>query len=968
MTATAGVAQEPSTSLRDQLLTIVSSLGDEKARLRFFRDNPEYARPEVVQCLAEFVPALIRSDRSSAAAAAECAVLLARKLQNPASTALALRARANVMHVNGRNVVAVRLHNRAYSLFAKAGDHQQAARTLSASIQPLILIGEYDRALAAAAEAKRIFRRASNPWRLARVELNTGNIYDRQDRFREALKSYQRAHDYLQAHEDEDPEAVAIALHNMAGCQVLLNDFRGAVATYEKARAVAERRGMPGLVLQAEYNLAWLHHLRGEYSRAIHLLRTARDASEKNGDRHHFALCHLDLSEIYLELKMGSEAEESASLARDTFGAMRMRYEEAKASANIAIALTQQGRVAEALPHFCRARELFVLEKNKTWCALLNLFQAIALLRNNEDLRAQPLAIAALHSFRGAPHYSKAVQCRLLLARIALRAGQLDAATQQASRALSCLKRIESPSLSCQAHALAAQIEKARGRSSAAYKHYQAAKNNLENLRRGIYGDELKISFMRDRVEIYEGLVHLCMTRPGDHVREAMTYIEQAKSRSLLDLLATVDIPRPGLVTEDDDSLRRVRNLRAELNWYQHRLEIEQLQSRGRSSQQVHQLRVEARRREREMLRLMREAHAATPTTSELELAANRTPEQLQEGLNPAITIVEYFKVHEDLVVALFSRDRLELEILCPVDSINADLAGLRLQLAKLRLGSDYVSTFEGTLLRATKHHLHALYNKLIAPVRSRLRTPHLAIAPQGTLHHLPFHALFDGQRYLVDDYILSYAPSASIYALCEARRQQATGPGLVVGVPDPTIPMIEEEVTAVAQILRGSRLIVGAGATAEALAREAGESSLIHIATHGRFREDEPMFSGIHLADSWLSVYDLLQFRLPADLITLSGCSTGLNVVSAGDEIMGLVRGLIGAGARSALLSLWDVFDQTTTDFMKSFYSGLAAGKNRAQAVRESSLKLRESHPHPYYWAPFFLVGKVFSRHEQPC
>jgi len=159
--------------------------------------------------------------------------------------------------------------------------------------------------------------------------------------------------------------------------------------------------------------------------------------------------------------------------------------------------------------------------------------------------------------------------------------------------------------------------------------------------------------------------------------------------------------------------------------------------------------------------------------------------------------------------------------------------------------------------------------------------------------------------------------------------------------------------------------LVAGPGATSELLALQGGTSSIIHIATHGRFREDQPMFSGIHMTDGWLSVYDLLQLRLPADLITLSGCSTGLNVVSAGDEIMGLARGLIGAGARSALLSLWDVQDQTTTEFMKSFYTLLSDGKGKAEAVREAALRLRESHPHPYYWAPFFLVGGVFSGEE---
>src|SRR5271170_6688585 len=90
-----------------------------------------------------------------------------------------------------------------------------------------------------------------------------------------------------------------------------------------------------------------------------------------------------------------------------------------------------------------------------------------------------------------------------------------------------------------------------------------------------------------------------------------------------------------------------------------------------------------------------------------------------------------------------------------------------------------------------------------------------------------------------------------------------------------------------------------------------------IHIATHGKLRQDNPMFSGIRLGDAYLNLYDLYQFKLNAELVTLSGCATGMNVVTPGDELLGLIRGLLYAGAHSLLLTLWDVHDQSTADFM---------------------------------------------------
>jgi CHAT domain-containing protein len=110
------------------------------------------------------------------------------------------------------------------------------------------------------------------------------------------------------------------------------------------------------------------------------------------------------------------------------------------------------------------------------------------------------------------------------------------------------------------------------------------------------------------------------------------------------------------------------------------------------------------------------------------------------------------------------------------------------------------------------------------------------------------------------------------------------------------------------------------------------------------------------------LSLHDIDQLHLPAQLITLSGCATGLTVVAAGDELLGLVRGLLHAGGESLMLSLWDVHDRTASEFMKRFYSHYSAEGNNAAALQNAMGAIREQHPHPYFWAPFKLVGRVDS------
>jgi CHAT domain-containing protein len=180
-----------------------------------------------------------------------------------------------------------------------------------------------------------------------------------------------------------------------------------------------------------------------------------------------------------------------------------------------------------------------------------------------------------------------------------------------------------------------------------------------------------------------------------------------------------------------------------------------------------------------------------------------------------------------------------------------------------------------------------------------------------------------------------------------------------VLGVPDPSAPQIVDEVEAVAAVLPNPEVYIGPEATLGVLQEKGANARYLHIATHGWFRQDNPMFSSISLGNSQLSLFDLYHLNLPSELITLSGCGTGLNVVVGGDELMGLKRGLLYAGAEGLLLTLWDVNDQSTAEFMKLFYGRLKTDSNKANAFQYATEEIRRTYAHPFYWAPFVLVGK---------
>jgi CHAT domain-containing protein/predicted negative regulator of RcsB-dependent stress response len=944
---------------REQLLKELLALDAETSRVEFLSSHPSLLHPEVVTELTHQVRELVRVDVQQALRTADGALAIAHELDDQESLARSLRAKANALYAKGEHSSAVDLHEQAVALFDAAGQMNEVARTLSGSIQPMLLMGEYNRAFAAAERARKIFTDEGNTWRLARLEINIGNIYYRQDRFAEALDSYDRA--YRGLPQDKDPEGIAAVLSNMATCYISLNRFSKALDSYQQARKFCEEHGMPLLVTQADYNIAYLHYLRGEYSKAIEMLRATRLNSNKIGDAYHSALCNLDLAELYLELNLSSEAGELAQQGYAGFQKLGMGYEAAKCLAFSAMAASQKGHAFEGLKLFAEAREIFVREKNQAWPSLIDLYRALVFYNEGRFFEARRLCTDALDSFRTLNLANKSALAELLLARIALRTDEPDQAFRYASGAVKRVSELESPVLIYQAHLLVGDIHSARGDRSNAYASYQTAREALETLRSSLRGEELKIAFIKNRLEVYENLVELCLSRtdPGA-VEEAFSYVEQAKSRSLMDLFVR---PAPAVVESapnQSELVRSIRDLREELNWYYNLIEREQLQPEQQSPDRIAVLQRQARDREKELIHMLQEATESDATQAGLQMPSHVPIAAIRSAIPVDTLIVEYFRVRDRILVCLLGQKTLEILPISLEPRIAGFLRLLQFQLSKFRLDPQYLETFHDALVRATQSHLKELYDELVAPIASWLKADHLIFVPHGVLHYIPFHALFDGAQHLIDRYTVSYSPSASIYALCQARTANYSGASLIFGIPDPQAPAILEEVQALAGVLDQAELFVGQNASEHVLRSKGPKSRVIHIATHGRFRQDNPMFSAIRMGDSFLSLFDLYQLSLPVELITLSGCSTGLNVVAAGDELIGLARGLLHAGAESLVLSLWDVHDKSTAEFMTVFYRLLQQGKSKATALRSAMLELRSTYPHCYQWAPFILVGKT--------
>ncbi len=943
-------------SLAHDYIAKLRSCATPDAADAYLRDHPDLIGADTVQALAEAVRHSVRVDAREALRLADAAQAIAARVAHPGALGLSNRAKANALWYAGDLKSAIELFEKAATEFEQAGMPEELGRTFSSSIQPLALLGEYERAFAAAAKARDIFQTAGDRLRMARLEINVANIHHRQDRFADALAAYRRAYEELAPH--RDAEGMAVALHNMAVCLIALNDFGQALETYSNARKLCDSNDMPRLAAQADYNIAYLYFLRGDYRTAIDELRLARESCLGHEDVYHAALCDVDQAEIYIELNLAEEAARLALRAQAQFERLGMGFETGRSIVIQAIARHYEQNWTEALDLFSKAAGIFAQEGNRAWQALIALYQAIVLLDLARPEEAAALCQPALSFFESAGLERRAVFARILLARVARAAGDRRHAYEHCRLALERLQTLDAPQLEFRARILIANIHREEGRVEESYDEYRRARAALEKLRSGVQGEELKIAFMREKLEVYEKLVDICIERGGAAAAaEAFSYMELAKSRTLLD--AAVD--RMGALPwldADHPAAARFRALREEINWYYRRIDIEQTRPESVSAPQINALWAQAREKENELMQAVREL----PDRTEAKLAYGArvlTPAEISEAVGPDAILIEYFEAAGELLAAVVSAGRTTVARLGSAEDVARSVRMFHFQISRCETPAIGGKTLKRISLDAVTSRLHELYVALIQPLEPSFDGRRLIIAPYGALHRTPFHALFDGTAYLIDRYAISYAPSASLYALCTTRCAN-TGGALLLGLPDQRAPWIAQEIRSIARVLSDCVVYEGAEATMHMLRTHGPASAIIHIATHGAFRADNPMFSSITLADSYLNLYDLYSLRMPAEIVALSGCATGLTVAAAADELLGLVRGLLSTGAQSLLLSLWDVHDRTTARFMASFYSRWRRGRqSKADALRGAMLEMRSRYPHPYFWAPYVLIGK---------
>jgi CHAT domain-containing protein len=323
--------------------------------------------------------------------------------------------------------------------------------------------------------------------------------------------------------------------------------------------------------------------------------------------------------------------------------------------------------------------------------------------------------------------------------------------------------------------------------------------------------------------------------------------------------------------------------------------------------------------------------------------------------------LVEYFSLDGKLLAFVVTREGIEIVSLpATEDAVEEALRQFHFQLGALQHGAESLHNYLPELTARARQHLGVLYDLLMRPIEYRLGARRLVVVPHRILHYVPFHALYNGSSYMIERREVCCVPSAAILHHCLMEPRQPVERATFLGVPDERTPRVREEILALASLFPEATTLLGDEVSHTSLFEHSANAQVLHLACHGNFRLDNPLFSSLQLADGWLTVRDVYRLNLATcELVTLSACETGVSALAPGDEWIGLGRGFFSAGSPTLLVSQWIVDDEATASLMVDFYSRLRDGAGPAAALRYAQCQLLRDKPHPYFWAPFVILGR---------
>lgn len=868
-------------------------------------------------------------------------------------TALGLMARGDALSFLGRTTEAWEALDEAGKLFQMVHDEIGWARTRIGRLHLSTMLNHVADALADAERARSIFTSFGERERLLRLDNNIAFVHNLLGNQLEALRLYHSALGIAETLGETGQQYLGLLYMNIGLAHESLGDFSQALSYYERARAIYIARDETLNIAVIELNIAYIAQARGYYRRALSLLYGILERGVEQFPIEYRAVKR-DMIECYLYLNRYAEARDLAREIIADYRTLGATHDTARNLLHLAMAEAELKNFEAARTALEEAEPIFSSLGATTWVATTQLRRGRIALRQGDIQTAYESAVLAANCFELNSQQVNYAAAVLLQGQARFAMGDPKQAAEAATSALQIAQRFNVPSLRYTAHLLFGQISESQFENRRATRHYQAAVGTVERVQRGLT-ITLRAGFLEDKGEASRDLIGLYLRT--ERMEHAFDALERAKSQVLLSYVANreqfhwtqSDLHNQTLMEE-------LNNLRAEHQWF-YRLAHEP----PHSSEHFHsispeQALAELTIRERRIRSITEQLYLHSGDEHQAKSVEITSLKDIQHTLREGTLLIEFYNDGSRLWAFLLDGQTIQVRSLpITVEGLNQLLTQLRANLSAA-LTVDPLTDAARPLVELAHRILKRLYSLLIEPLAlSQIHPKKLVIVPYGILHYLPFNILYDGSTYLIENYDVTILPAAGLATRPALKRDP--GALILANSWEGRLPHTLVEAQMVQRLFSGT---LCAGEAANRAALQAIPTQILHIATHGEHRLDQPDLSYLQLADGQLYADDTLQQDMSYELVTLSACETGRANVAASDELIGLGRGFLYAGAGALLVSMWQVPDISTLYFMEQFYKALRRGDPKSLALRQAQqfMLTEEGWLHPAFWGAFQLIG----------
>lgn len=841
----------------------------------------------------------------------------------------------------------------AAELFLEGGDEVGWGRTRIGRLGICYQLRYVSEALSDVPRAEDIFKRHNRQDKLLGLRANTAFVYEYLGEYEKALEVLQEA--MLQAQEMGDQHESYVAMLRSIGYGYsYLGKLDLAQEYYQLAYKYYKSRSWQSGAATSRISLAYIARARGDYQEALRLLLNSDDNLPDSSTIQFKLTC----AELDLELNRYDSAYDLAQQAFVQAQGVENHYYQAYALMLMGNARLGTRDYPSATHIFMQAETLFEKLDSATWLAVNRLYQGLVALKCGALDIARISVDAAIERFESDQRKLDLAQARLLQFEILLQSNALDQARECISEVLNLAQEMNVPTLHYQAGFLLGRLAEKQGFVHAAIDQYQLACETIWQVQRDLT-ITLRPDFMVDKHDAAHTLIRLLLDQ-GD-VADAFHVIERMKGQIVLNEFAN----RPQLRwrVQDDKTRKMVADLetlRAEHQFIYRVLNPSPVEGggahaltedqRGRLTQENHQ-------RERKMRQLTEQLYLEAATSDQRQLVEVPDVNQIQAHMPDGTVMLAYYDNGDTLWGFVLTSENFTVERLPLGGATCSDLLHHLYDQMDFALDlSDDPDLLE-QLTDDIQNLLADIYAQVMAPLLKNVSAyEQLIIVPYGALHYLPFGALYNGDAYLIEQVDVTILPTASML-IRETPHYDELKARVIGHSWDGHLRSAIDEAHMVHETCGGD-LFLEDDATIDALSASA--CKILHICAHGEFRIDRPEISFIQLHDAQLYTDDLLQQDMRYQLVVLSSCETGRADIAPGDELIGLGRGFLYAGAGAVLNTLWRVESDYTLRLMQTFYSHLQAGERTDHALRlaQQALLANSDSRHPVFWALFQLTG----------